>query len=252
MRRIFALAFTALALLAVESFALDFSADTTFSVERVVDGDTILIDYHGESTRVRLIGVDTPETVHPRKPVECYGPQATTFTTNLLKSELVFLRFGDERRDRFDRLLAYVYRSPDGLFVNEELVRQGYARAYLKFKFEHAQRFRDLQTFAQMTGKGLWGTCETVHRGGFGEATMNVVPSNLEVSHVVQVCPHQTGLRAAVASHPPEQRSAEFLSKRQGRPRSWFPSHHHATGSVLDRAGCSCGVCAVDSYAVAL
>ena len=160
MFRVTILALIALALLAVESYALDFSSsDSTFIVERVVDGDTITIDYHGRSTRVRLIGVDTPETVHPRKPVECYGPEASTFTTNLLRGEHVFLRFGDERRDYFDRLLAYVYRAPDGLFVNLELIRQGYGSAYLRFPFEHSERFGEAEAKARAVGKGVWSNC---------------------------------------------------------------------------------------------
>ena len=160
MRRVFLYGFVLLGLLAVESFALDFGgSDSTFVVERVVDGDTVMIDFHGKSTRVRLIGVDTPETVHPRKPVECYGPEASTFTKNLLRGEHVFLRFGDERRDRYDRLLAYVYRAPDGLFVNLELVRQGYARAYLRYPFEFAELFGEAQAKAVAVGKGVWGSC---------------------------------------------------------------------------------------------
>lgn len=152
-------ALLSLAFLATSTFAAG-TADSTFVVERVIDGDTIVIAFHDESTRVRFIGVDTPETKHPRKPVECYGPEASTFTENLLKGERVLLRYGDERRDRYDRLLAYVYRAPDWLHVNAELVRQGYAKAYIRFPFEHSDRFIELQARAQAAGKGVWNACE--------------------------------------------------------------------------------------------
>lgn len=96
----------------------DFSGDIAYKVVRVIDGDTVNIQYNGRATNVRLIGVDTPETVHPNKPVEAYGKEASDFTKNLLQGESVYLRFDTEWMDNFDRLLAYLYRTPDGLFVN--------------------------------------------------------------------------------------------------------------------------------------
>ena len=99
-------------------------------VQRVVDGDTIVVSIAGRDERVRLIGVDTPESVDPRKPVQCFGKEASAFTTQLLPpGTVVRLERDVEARDRFDRLLAYVYRVSDGLFVNFELARAGYATA---------------------------------------------------------------------------------------------------------------------------
>ena len=95
----------------------DFTGDTTYKVIRVIDGDTVKIDYRGKATNVRLIGVDTPETVHPNRPVEEYGKEASNFTKNLLQGESVYLRYDVERTDAYGRLLAYLYRAPDGLFV---------------------------------------------------------------------------------------------------------------------------------------
>ena len=136
--------------------AEDFSGDNTYRVLGVVDGDTIKIDYEGRSETVRLIGVDTPETVHPNKPVEFFGKEASAFTKNLLIGESVYLRFGNEPRGKYNRLLAYVFRSPDGLFVNLEIVRQGYGHAYVMYPFEHMELFRHYESRARRFGKGLW------------------------------------------------------------------------------------------------
>ena len=137
--------------------ANDFTSDPAFPVTRVVDGDTIEIDYLGTATSVRLIGVDTPETVHPRRPIEPYGPEASSFMRNLLAGEKVYLRFGNEQADRYGRTLAYVFRAPDGVFVNLELVRQGYGRAYTNYPFEHMDLFEAYEARARHAKKGLWG-----------------------------------------------------------------------------------------------
>ena len=130
------------------------------AVVRVVDGDTIIVRRGAQAVRVRLIGVDTPETVHPRKPVEPYGREASVFLSNLLTGERVWLLYdGDQAAvDRYGRLLAYAYRWPDGLFVNAELIRQGYGRAYTRFRFRHRGRFEQLERFAEAAGKGLWAS----------------------------------------------------------------------------------------------
>ena len=134
----------------------DFSGDKTYRVLSVTDGDTLKIEYEGNSETIRLIGVDTPETVHPSRPVEPFGPEASAFTKNLLIGEEVYLRFGNEERGKYDRLLAYVFRSPDGLFVNLEIVRQGYGHAYVKYPFEYMELFRQYESKARRFGKGLW------------------------------------------------------------------------------------------------
>jgi len=138
----------------------DFSKDTAYPVLKVVDGDTVKIDYEGLETTVRLIGVDTPETVHPSKPVEAKGIEASNFTKNLLEGESIYLRFDGNRTDKYGRLLAYLYRAPDGLFVNLEIVRQGYGHAYTAFPFKHLELFRAYERRAREAGKGLWGDKE--------------------------------------------------------------------------------------------
>lgn len=136
----------------------DFSKIIAYPVVRIIDGDTIVVERYGEQVKVRLIGVDTPETVHPSKPVEHYGKEASRFTTNLLKGESVYLlsERSHEKTDRYGRTLAYVYRAPDGLFVNAEIIRQGYGHAYTRFPFKFMKEFRQFEQFARQVEKGLW------------------------------------------------------------------------------------------------
>ena len=136
----------------------DFSKLTVCPVVRVVDGDTIVVSDKGKDVKVRLVGVDTPETVHPTKPVEHYGKEASRFTTNLLKGEKVYL-VGEPlpgALDRYGRTLAYVYRVPDGLFVNAEIIRQGYRHAYTQTHSKYMEEFKQLEQFARKAEKGLW------------------------------------------------------------------------------------------------
>ena len=121
-------------------------------VERVIDGDTVVVRGVG---RVRLIGVDTPETVDPRRPVEFFGREASAFTKRLLEGQQVRLEYDRERTDRYGRTLAYVYLR-DGTFANAEIVRRGYGHAYTRFPFRHLDRFRRLEREAREAGRGLW------------------------------------------------------------------------------------------------
>ncbi len=128
-------------------------------VTRVIDGDTaeMELDESGEEG-VRFIGVDTPESVAPGQPVECFGKKASRFTEALVQGERVELRFGAEQRDRYGRLLAYVYL--DDRFVNAELVRLGFARTLeIAPNVDFAERFARLQQAAANAGRGLWGAC---------------------------------------------------------------------------------------------
>ncbi len=136
----------------------NFNKSLSYSVVRVIDGDTVVLLMDGKETKVRLIGVDTPETVHPSKPVEAYGKEASRFTENLLKGEAVYLDYeaGPSKLDKYGRLLAYLYRAPDGLFINLEIVRQGYGHAYTKFPFKDMEVFRHYERRAREAEKGLW------------------------------------------------------------------------------------------------
>ena len=130
-------------------------------VTRVVDGDTVVVRLGGRLERVRLIGIDTPESVEPGTPVQCYAKAASAETDRLLGGRRVSLRFDAERRDRYGRLLAYVYRRDDGLFVNAALVRRGYARTLtISPNVAHAALLARLAGDASRHGRGLWRACE--------------------------------------------------------------------------------------------
>ncbi|HEU4657474.1 MAG TPA: thermonuclease family protein [Capillimicrobium sp.] len=130
------------------------------TVTRVVDGDTVHVDLDGADETVRYIGVDTPESVKPGTPVECFAKEASARNAALVDGEDVRLRFDAERRDRYGRLLAYVYRARDGLFVNERLVRDGYARPLtIPPNVRHANRFAALARRAREDDRGLWSAC---------------------------------------------------------------------------------------------
>ena len=127
-------------------------------VVRAVDGDTLEVAFAGRRERVRLIGVDTPETVKPGTPVQCFGPRASHFAHRRLDRRRVRLVFGVERRDVYGRLLAYVYLG--GRLVNAELVRRGLARTLaIAPNTRLASRFERLQRAAARAGRGLWGSC---------------------------------------------------------------------------------------------
>jgi micrococcal nuclease len=130
----------------------------TAYVVRAIDGDTIEVRLDGHSEDVRYIGVDTPETVKPGTPVQCFGPRAHRFNGGLVTGRRVRLVFGVERRDVYGRLLAYVHLGHR--FVNAELVRRGLARTLeIAPNTRFAGRFKRLQMAAARAGRGLWGAC---------------------------------------------------------------------------------------------
>ncbi len=130
-------------------------------VVAVVDGDTIRVRLAGgEVERVRYIGIDTPESVKPGTPVQCFAKAAAAANRRLVEGRTVRLVGDVEPRDRYGRLLAYVYREPDGLFVNAELVRGGYARPLtIPPDVRFAERFATLAEEARRAAKGLWSSC---------------------------------------------------------------------------------------------
>jgi micrococcal nuclease len=131
---------------------------TTATVVRAVDGDTIEARIGGRLEDVRYIGVDTPETVKPGTPVQCFGRRASAFNHGLVEGHRVRLVFGVERRDVYGRLLAYVYLGRR--FVNAMLVRRGFARSLtIRPNDRFAPLFRRLELRAARAGRGLWGAC---------------------------------------------------------------------------------------------
>lgn len=138
------------------------STGTVAVVTHVVDGDTVDLEFgDGRTERVRLLGIDTPETVKPNTPVQCFGPEASAHTKELLATGTgVLIQRDAEARDRYGRLLAYVWRRQDGLFVNRDLVVGGYART-LAIAPNNAHR-ADLSAAAadaRGAGTGLWAAC---------------------------------------------------------------------------------------------
>jgi micrococcal nuclease len=130
-------------------------------VTRVVDGDTIDVAIGGRDERVRLLGIDTPEIHVEGGPPECFGPEAAGHTSSLLPAGTeVRLERDVVGRDHYGRLLAHVYRLPDGLLVNEELLRQGFARP-LTIEPNHvfAERYVAATVAAEADGLGLWSAC---------------------------------------------------------------------------------------------
>ncbi len=123
-------------------------------VVRVIDGDTFVID---TAERVRLLGVDTPETVDPRRDVEFFGVEASRFLKGLIQGRTVCLRRDRDRtinRDRYGRLLRYVW--VDGVFVNREIIKRGYGFVYTGHPYELLEEFRRLQREAREAKRGLW------------------------------------------------------------------------------------------------
>lgn len=143
----------------------------SYPVIEVIDGDTLKTIIDGHNITIRLLGVNTPETLDPRKPAECFGPEASALTKSLLigKSILISLNPNYERIDKFGRLLAYVrldedsYTSSIGsLFVNEYLIKEGYGREYTfnkKKPYQYQKLFKKDEFDAKNVGKGLWGKC---------------------------------------------------------------------------------------------
>jgi micrococcal nuclease len=134
----------------------------TGTVSRVVDGDTIVVDVAGLWETVRIIGIDTPEIVDPRKPVEAFAKEASDYTKRTLSGKTVKLvadpgntRIG--HRDRYGRLLAYVWVGES--FFNETIIRDGYAHAYVKYPFrqDYMELFRAAEKEAREASRGLWG-----------------------------------------------------------------------------------------------
>lgn len=132
------------------------------TVNHVIDGDTVDLQFgDGTSDRARLLGIDTPETVKPNAPVDCFGPEASARAKELLPAgTAVVIQRDEEARDRYGRLLVYIWRRSDGLFVNSSLVVDGFART-LAIAPNNAHR-SDLSAdaaTARANGSGLWAAC---------------------------------------------------------------------------------------------
>ena len=138
-----------------------------YRVTKFIDGDTIQVEMQGKKETVRLIGLDTPETKDPRKPVQCFGQAAANFTENIIGENLVRLEADSTNsdRDRYQRLLRYVYLKDETL-VNKQIISEGYGFALVSFPFLRMEEFKAAQTTARQQNKGLWGSCNVETRAG--------------------------------------------------------------------------------------
>lgn len=146
--------------IATESSTLGLEGEKVL-VTQVVDGDTLKIE---SGQTVRLIGIDTPETKDPRRPVGCFGKQASNETKSLLLNKVVILQKDVSETDKYQRLLRYVYLPlEDGstLFVQDYLVREGFAKV-LTYPpdVKYNEQLREAEKFARENNKGLWGRCK--------------------------------------------------------------------------------------------
>lgn len=143
------------------------SGSNEHRVTRVVDGDTFEVIENGKPEKVRMIGMDTPETVDPRRPVQCFGKEASAQLKKLLTDQHVRLESDptNQDRDKYQRLLRYVYLD-DGTDVNAKMISDGYAFAYIQFPFERRDEFVRLQAEARAAKRGLWSpdTCNGIHK----------------------------------------------------------------------------------------
>jgi micrococcal nuclease len=139
------------------------STGSYYKVERVTDGDTFRINMDGTDETVRLIGINTPEIVDQDRPIQCFGKEASARLKAIVDGELVRLEYDDSQslRDTYGRLLAYAYLE-DGEMVNRKMIAEGYAYEYTYLTpYKYQKEFRQLQTLAKTTNRGLWSesTC---------------------------------------------------------------------------------------------
>ena len=135
--------------------------EVLITILKVIDGDTVDIDINGNTERVRLIGVNTPETKHPTKPIECFGPEASAYMTQLLpKGTTVRIERDVEARDRYGRMLLYLYLGSNDLFINLDLVARGYGTPMsIEPNTFHRNDFVRAAAQAEAANVGLWKAC---------------------------------------------------------------------------------------------
>lgn len=203
-------------------------------VSENVDGDTL---YLKDGRKVRLIGVDTPETQHPSKPVECFGPEAKKYTAaEFPPGTKVRVLYDVERQDQFDRELVYLYREPDGLFLNLDLVSRGFARvATFPPNVVHRAAFERAEGEAKAKSNGLWGACIPAPAPA---PTPAPAPVPL-VSPTPPPAPPTTAAPAPPATTAPQPAQAAFRNCTEARNAGAAPVHRGdpGYGSHLDRDG---------------
>jgi len=135
-----------------------------YTVTRIIDGDTIKINDNNKIKTIRLIGIDTPETVQPGKPVQCFGSEASNKLKEVIGGRMVYLKSDQTQddKDKYSRLLRYVYRD-DGLFINKWMIENGYAYEFTyQIPYKYQNEFKTAQNNAKINKLGLWqnGVCD--------------------------------------------------------------------------------------------
>ncbi|OGG41600.1 hypothetical protein A2837_00200 [Candidatus Kaiserbacteria bacterium RIFCSPHIGHO2_01_FULL_46_22] len=151
------------------------SLTDSYEVLKVIDGDTIVVNKNGISETIRMIGVDTPETVHPSKAVQCFGVEASSQTKSWLVGQSVRLEIDSSQgeRDKYGRMLAYVFRA-DGLFINQELIAKGFAYEYTyNLPYKYQAEFKAAEEKARTDKQGLWAESACA-----GDSEVSRVPQN--------------------------------------------------------------------------
>ncbi len=144
----------------LDGLAASLSPDASerVKVTRVIDGDTFEASFDGDSRRVRILQIDTPESVKSNTPVECYAKKASSFTKKKLTGKRVTLIYSREREDKYGRVLAYV--ELNDVDFGARLLRNGYARTLtIKPNSDRTEKYEDLEADARRKQRGLWGAC---------------------------------------------------------------------------------------------
>jgi len=153
-----------------------------YSIDHFIDGDTIAVNMNGHVEEIRFVGVDTPETHKPNTPVQCYGPEAAAYTKQRITEAGSKVRLQSDadstNRDRYDRLLRYVYL-PDGTLMEEALIQNGYGFFYPYFPFTKSAQFHADEITAQVGHKGLWAHCTPTASDDGGYKMEEGEPANL-------------------------------------------------------------------------
>lgn len=144
----------------LQTHVVSFATDSPFQIVKVVDGDTVDITQAGDTMRVRLIGINSPESVDPRRPVECFGKEASNHAKEILggKTVRIELDSSQDRYDKYGRLLAYIVL-PDGALFNQKMVAEGYAYEYTYDRpYKYQKTFKAAQVNARLNLLGLWSS----------------------------------------------------------------------------------------------
>jgi micrococcal nuclease len=192
------------------------------TVERIVDGDTFVLK---NGAKIRLIGVDCPESQDPNKPVEYYSDESKTFLDSLIAKKYVRLEYGEERTDKYGRLLCYVWVN-DTVLVNLEIIKYGYGMAYLRFPHAREKEFLEAEIQARRQAIGMWASPRHVslldiYKAKQGETIEKQVPATQEQDETVYIT--KTGAKYHRASCNYLRKSAIPISKKDAVARGYGP-----------------------------